>query len=183
MPEPISFPQTLPKTLLIGLGNPLLSDDGVGIAIASKVKAKLPNLPNLEIIEELRGGLQLMEQLIGFQRALIADAILTGRVPPGTVLEFTLRELPSLNSDSVHDLSLKNALQTGRLLGAELPADENVIIIAVEANDVTSFSEELSPEISKAVPIAVKRICQLLTLPQWPVNDAYPLILNHQSFE
>ncbi len=158
--------KTLPKTALIGLGNTLLTDDGVGIAVVDAVAEIISPLPNLEIIREVQGGLRLMELLVGFERALICDAIVTGR-PPGTILKFPLSQLPSLHSDSAHDLSLSDALKTGRMAGAQLPDDDAILIVAVEAEDVLSFGETLTPDVERAVPKAALLIAELLEKPRW----------------
>jgi len=65
------------KTIVIGLGNPILTDDGVGVKIAYELERAIgPNLPsNLTITEASVGGLRLMELLIGYDRAILVDAI------------------------------------------------------------------------------------------------------------
>ena len=154
------------KTLVIGLGNPILGDDGVGWVVAEKVKAALSSPESVEVDCASLGGLSLMERLTGSERAILVDAIFTGIKPVGTVSQFTLRELPDLtagHSASAHDTSLRNALNVGRGMDILLPEDENVFIVAIEAEKVYDFSQELSPAVAAAVPHAVKAVLDLLT--------------------
>ena len=146
------------KILVLGLGNPLLSDDGVGWRVAEKVREQITN-PDIEIDFHAGGGLSLMERMIGYDRAIIIDALNTGRQPQGTVSSFRLEDLPSYAQShlaSAHETTLQTALQVGHTLGAALPND--IHIIAIEAQNVYDFSEELSPAVANAVPQAVELI-------------------------
>jgi len=160
------------KTLIIGLGNPILGDDGVGWVVAEKVQKVLAEHPvsagdgqSIEVDCVSLGGLSLMERLTGSERAILVDAIFTGTKPVGTVSRFTLNELPDLSaghSASAHDTSLRNALNVGRGMDILLPEDENVIIVAIEAENVYDFSEKLSPAVAVAVPQAVEIVLGLI---------------------
>jgi hydrogenase maturation protease len=162
------------KTLIIGLGNPILGDDGVGWKIAQEVERLLPLTPapsplqgegNIRVECLALAGIALMEQMAGFERVILIDSLNTGRHPQGTVVTFTLDELTDLtygHSASAHDTSLKNALKLGRSMGVELPTDENVTVVAVEAAHVYDFTEELTPDIAKAVSKAVEMVMDLL---------------------
>jgi hydrogenase maturation protease len=160
------------KTLIIGLGNPILGDDGVGWVVAEKVQAALKNpqsqIPDPQSIEvdcASLGGLSLMERLTGSERVILVDAIFTGTQPVGTVSRFLLDELPDLSaghSASAHDTSLRNALQVGRDMLVPLPEDENVIIVTIEAEAVYDFSQELSPAVAAAVPVAMQKVLDLI---------------------
>ena len=81
------------------------------------------------------------------------------------MISFTLGELPDLtygHSASAHDASLNTALKMGRSMGEQLPEDEDVIIVAVEAAHVYEFTEKLSPEIEKSIPKAVEMVLNQL---------------------
>ncbi len=146
------------KVLVLGLGNPLLGDDGVGWRVAEQVKTRIAD-PHVEIDFHSGGGLSLMERLIGYDRAIIIDALNTGRQPQGTVSSFRLEDLPNYAQShlaSAHETTLQTALQVGRTMGAVLPND--ILIVAVEAQNVYDFSEELSPAVASAVPKAVELV-------------------------
>lgn len=159
--------------LVIGLGNPILGDDGVGWRIADLVKSSLlaeqsqktGPLSRLKVeVDSLAvGGLSLMERLIGYQRAIIIDAITTGQYPVGSVYNFPLEDLPDRSaghSSSAHDTSLQTALEVGHSMGAELP--EQIMIVGVEAEAVYVFSEELTPPVKAALPEAVRTVMDIL---------------------
>ena len=153
------------KTLVIGLGNPILGDDGVGWRVAEEVAKKNAKRPEVEVDYASLGGLSLMERLTDSERVILIDSIFTGEKPVGTVSQITLNDLPDLtagHSASAHDTSLRNALNVGRSMNIVLPKDENVIIIAIEAENVYDFSQELSPAVAAAVPQAVNAVLELI---------------------
>ncbi len=160
------------KTLILGLGNPILGDDGVGWVVADKIRAVLSDPKSgiadpqaVEVDTASLGGLSLMERLTDAERVILVDAIFTSKKPVGTVSKFTLSELPDLSaghSASAHDTSLRNALNVGRSMDIPLPEDENVFIVAIEAKNVYDFSQELSPAVAEAVPQAVKAVIDLI---------------------
>lgn len=154
------------KTLILGLGNPILGDDGVGWVAARQVEEHFAGQrPDLEFDYLSLGGLSLMERMIGYRRVILLDSLTTGKHPVGTLTTFTLADLPDLSSGhttAAHDTSLKTALETGRRLGAELPADQDVYVIAIEAEQIHDLQEGLTPPVAAAVPQAVQATLSLL---------------------
>ncbi|MBN2217681.1 MAG: hydrogenase maturation protease [Pirellulales bacterium] len=149
------------KTLVLGLGNPLVADDSVGLRVAAELKSRLADRPDVEVGEDYWGGLRLMERMIGFDRVIVVDAICTGS-PPGTIHRLTPEGIPTQKSNSAHDLSLPMALALGRQAEAALPRDEHIRLIGVEAEDVLSFSEECTPAVAAAIPRAVEVVLEEL---------------------
>ena len=159
-------------TLVVGLGNPLLGDDGVGWRVIEALEERLagcrgasPSVP-VELDRLAVGGLALMERLVGYERVVLVDAVLTRRDLPGTVscLPFTsVATRDASHLDSAHDAPLPVALAAGRALGAELPAD--ITVVGIEARRVDVFDEELSPEVAAAVPVAVGAVLALMASP------------------
>ena len=152
----------LMKTIIIGLGNPILGDDGVGWKIAEELKKHLsPDLPiHVELLS--LGGLSLMEHLIGYERAILIDAIASD-LEPGSIITAKLSELPdvsALHTTSAHDTSLQNALKLGKSMGADLP--EDVTVVGIATNRVYDFSEELSLPVSQAISKATQIVIDLL---------------------
>jgi len=151
-------------TLIIGLGNPILSDDGVGWRVVEQVEKHITDMSLPVDVDYLSlGGLSLMEHLIGYKRAIIVDAIFSGKYPIGNVAAFDLDELPNPNdghTSSAHDTTLMTALRTAEHLGADIP--KQVDIVAIEAENVNDFGEELSPAVAAAVPLAVSQVLDLL---------------------
>ena len=153
--------------LVVGLGNPILGDDGVGWRVVEHVEAefKAEGQKSREIEFEYYslGGLSLMERMEGYRDVIVVDSLLTGKKPNGTIYSIPLSSLPDFSyghTTAIHDASLAIALEVGRQMGMVLPDD--VWIVAVEAEFVYDFSEELSPEVEQAVPTAVKLVKMIL---------------------
>jgi hydrogenase maturation protease len=103
--------------------------------------------------------------LTGYERVILIDAIFTGKNPLGSVTTFALDSLPDLtagHSASAHDTSLRTALKVGRSMNLPLPEDDQVLVVAIEAQNVYDFSQELSPAVSAAVPLAVEAALELI---------------------
>ena len=159
------------KTLILGLGNPVLGDDGVGWRVADEVKQQLLD-PSVEVDSFGLGGLSLMERLIGYDRAVLIDAVVSKGAQPGEVQSFPLQDLadPSAgHTSSSHDTSFQTALELGRRMGAHLP--DHIRVVAVQAQNVYDFSEELSPLVEAAVPEAVRRVMEAISNPADPSSD------------
>jgi hydrogenase maturation protease len=153
------------KTLVIGLGNPILGDDGVGWRVVEEIARQTVSNPEVEVDCVSLGGLSLMERLTGSERVILVDSIYTGKNPDGTIRQLSLNEIPDISSGhtaSAHDTSLLNAMKLGRSMEIPLPSDKNVFIIAIEAENVYDFSEMLSPKVEAAVPQAVEIVLKLL---------------------
>lgn len=152
------------KTVIIGLGNPILADDGVGIRVAQKVKEAIrsASIQEVSVIESSVGGLRLAELMVDHDRAIIIDAITSrSAVQPGTVRRLTLEDLVAMSPDhtaSTHDTTLAVALEMGRLLGLRLPNE--IVIFTIESQKVLEFSESLTPAVELAVPAAVEAVMQ-----------------------
>ena len=156
-------------TLVIGLGNPILGDDGVGWRIVETLEDRLAvddaargAAGDVELDRVALGGLSLMERLVGYDRVVLVDAIL-GPGRPGTLTMGSLAETAcrlSGHLDSAHDAPLTEALSAGRALGAHLPDDITVVGIVVRRVDV--FDERLSAPVAAAVDSAVEAILKAL---------------------
>ena len=164
--EPESQNNNSNKTLVLGLGNPILGDDGVGWKVAQAVKTQLELTgTDIEVDFASLGGLSLMERMLGYSRAILVDFMETGRDPVGTVRVLSLAELENPmagHSASAHDASLITALQAAQSMGAEVPA--RVDLVTIEARLSYEFSEDLSPVIAAAVPVATAEVLKLLGL-------------------
>lgn len=157
--------------MIVGLGNPVLGDDGVGWHVAElvsqKIQAESLDREQVEIDSLSLGGLSLMEHLVGYDRAILIDAIHLGRGPLGSVSRFMLEELPdpgSGHTSSAHDTTLQTALEMGRTLGMKLP--DQITVIAIEAKIDYNFTESLSPPIAAAVPTAARMVLEALGNPK-----------------
>jgi len=151
------------KTIVIGLGNPILGDDGVGWRVIEELQKHLLPSPSIDFECLSVGGIGLMERLIGYDRAILIDAIISGAEDVGSILLRNLNDLPDYSAfhiASVHDTSLQHALELGRALGAQLPYD--VTVIGIATRRISDFGEELSPFVAEAVPEAAHIALNLL---------------------
>jgi hydrogenase maturation protease len=156
--------------LVVGLGNPILTDDGAGWRVLHLLRQTLLDDPGrarglapARLEEACVGGLALAEMLIGYRRAVIIDAIMTAGGMPGTVVHLRLPNMPgTLNTASTHDTNLPTALQALRRFGAEVPDDDDIEIVAVEVQDVWTFGEQCTPAVEQAIPAAASVVLRLL---------------------
>lgn len=159
-------------TLVVGLGNPILGDDGVGWRVADELECRLGSDSELERlvgpveIDRLAvGGLSLMERLIGYERVVLIDAALDGR-PAGTIAVGTLAQMDGRltgHLDSAHDATLGAALEVGAALGAVLP--ETLSLVTISASRVSEFDESMTREVAAAVAPAADEVIALLRRP------------------
>ena len=139
------------STLVLGMGNPILSDDGVGLLVADRLReSPLPD--HVEVVQSEVGGLRLLELVRGFTRVIIIDALRSpaesGR-HPGEVYRYEAKDFKGGHRyGSAHSIGLDTALEIGHKLGYDMP--DEVTVFAIEAEDVETFGEELSPPVAAA---------------------------------
>jgi hydrogenase maturation protease len=153
------------ETLVVGLGNPILGDDGVGWRVIDMLDHIGSGDASLQ--QACVGGVSLMEILVGYRRAIIVDAIISLEDAPGSVWCRPLSAVETCDAshlDSSHDAPLPAAIEAGRAMGAELPDDIDVVGIVIERGDV--FGEELSDAVAAAVPVAAAQIQEALREPR-----------------
>ncbi len=135
------------STLVLGMGNPILSDDGVGLYVAERLQAG-PMPDGVEIQTSEVAGLRLLELLKGYDKVVIVDALRSGR-EPGEIVRYDAAEFKGGHRyGSAHSIGLHTALELGRRLGMPMPDD--VTVFAVEAEDVETFGEEFSCPVAAA---------------------------------
>jgi hydrogenase maturation protease len=159
----------LMKTIIVGLGNPILGDDGVGWKVAEQVQKQLTSSPlpkgegsQVDVEFLSLGGISLMEHLIGYQRAILIDAVAFDQ-EPGSIIVSKLSEMPDTSAfhiTSIHDTSLQNALKLGKTMGADLP--EQVIVVGIVTNRIYDFGEELSQPVANSLSKATQIVIELL---------------------
>ncbi len=155
---------TSPSTLIIGLGNPLRGDDGVGICVAQKLAEQV--LPaGVEVVDGGTQGLGLVNLMEGQQRVILVDAADVGR-SPGQFVRFTLAEVRLLGADrhlSVHAAGLREALLLAQALKM-LPPE--VIIFGVQPRHLEWDDAQglrLSPEVEATLPDLIAAILAALS--------------------
>jgi hydrogenase maturation protease len=149
------------RTRIIGLGNDIRGDDGVGLEVVRRLVPLLEDRGRVEVVELPWGGLRLMENLIGCSRAIIVDAMLSG-ADHGSLRWLSPEGIPTQHGASSHDVDLPTALELGRTSGAQLPRNDQLFILGIEVSDVQTYSQTLTPAVEAAVPLAVEAVLKML---------------------
>ncbi len=144
------------RKLVLGVGNPILSDDGIGIHVARALKAS--GLPGVEVEELPAGGLELLDMVLGFDKVVIVDAIQTRGGVPGQVHILEEADFEkAVHGSSPHGINIATALAMGRRIVPEGMPKE-VVYVAVEAEDLVNVGERLTPKVEAALPDILKRV-------------------------
>ena len=148
------------KTLVLGLGNPLLSDDSVGLHVARALEDRF-NQQEITVMETSMAGLNLLDLLAGYDRVIIIDAIQTREGKVGQVYQLEPEVLDATRHTSTpHDVNFATALELGNRLGLALP--QQITIFAVEVEDVTTFSDRCTHRVEKIIPVVADMVAQEL---------------------
>jgi hydrogenase maturation protease len=145
-------------SIVIGLGNEFISDDGVGIYAVRSLKNKINSTSSNFLFEELAvGGLQLLDYLVGYDSCTIIDAIVTGKHPAGTIYRYVqTQHQESVKLTTSHQIDLSQVLNLAKLFNPETP--NTIRVYGIEVNDVTTFSTKCTPVVEKALPHLVELI-------------------------
>jgi len=146
------------RVVVIGIGNPIASDDGVGIRSVREFGASIDD-DRVCCVECERGGLELLDLIADGDSAVIVDAAHSGSAPPGSMTETVIRRpFASTAYSSLHTLELHSVLGFGSLMGMRLP--DEVKVLAVEAADIETFHEGCTPGVERAIPDIIFRLRQ-----------------------
>jgi len=152
-------------SLIVGLGNDIAGDDGIGIHVARILAQRLKHRPDVDVVALPWAGLALLDLLHGRARVGIVDCLISGSHPPGTVVRLDEQNIAgSVRLNSFHDLSFPTALALGRRMGWQMP--DEVAIWAVEAASVGVFHEGLSPAVAAAVEPLVRALTAFIETKQ-----------------
>lgn len=145
------------KTLILGIGNLLLKDEGVGIhVIRALEKETLP--AHVTLMDGGTGGLHLISWLTGYDHIIMIDATLDSN-PPGTVRLIHpqyANDYPPLMS--AHEIGLRDMIETMILTG-DLPEVHLIVVSAANLNEVNM---KLTPEVEATIPKVIKVIQKLI---------------------
>jgi hydrogenase maturation protease len=135
--------------LLVGLGNPILGDDAVGISVVRILKEKIPPRLGLEYKELSLGGLRLVEEILGYESVFIIDSIASNETT-GKIRELSPEQFKETEyASSPHSTNFATALTLYKTLNAaEIPS--TLRIFTIDINPEFTFRETLSPQIQRA---------------------------------
>jgi hydrogenase maturation protease len=140
------------KVLILGMGNPILSDDGVGLFIARKLQK---SLPAVDVSTTAMAGLDILDLIMGYDQVFLVDASIAKRSGPGEVTRFGPEENGVLHLFSSHGLNFFELLRFGKALGYEMPEVGGVY--GIEIGDEICFGHQLTPRLkAKAESITIK---------------------------
>jgi hydrogenase maturation protease len=160
------------KTLILALGNPILSDDGVAHEAADRLAERLHSSSarantQYDIIKSSAATMDIIPKLAGYDRLVVVDAVQLGSAPVGTVHRFSLTDLAStIRPSSPHDINFATALQMGKEWGYDIPAD--IHIYGIEVKELSRFSENCTPEVTEKLDEIVEDILSSLTANSGP---------------
>jgi hydrogenase maturation protease len=148
------------KTLILGLGNDILTDDGIAPRLIKDLSGMILK-DNVHFNVACCGGLEIMEYIKGYQQVVFIDAIRTEGGIPGDVYYFKpsdFRETSHLSS--LHDITFLTALNLGNTLDLDLPSDLH--IIAVEIIEDMEFSNEFTSALRERYPEILKKASEII---------------------
>jgi hydrogenase maturation protease len=170
----------LKPLLILCLGNEIISDDSFGPTVAVQLRTEARVADAADIVFAPVAGFHLLDLLAGRKKVLIVDTIVTGKSAPGTLHVFPAGIMtPSLHLTTSHQISLPTALDLGKKLGMEMP--EVVDVCAVEAQDLETLSEEMTPVVRGAMHAALLHIREWVTRQNASFCDPQQLAVNAAS--
>ena len=146
---------TAAPVLVLCLGNALRRDDAVALRVADALE-RAPPPEGAAVRRSAASGLYLLDEMEGFDRVVVVDAVRTGAHPPGAVLSFPLEDLHAPEGPSPHSIGLPSALARARAAGAPVPS--RIHVVAVEVVDMATVGEGLTPEVAAAVAPAAATV-------------------------
>jgi hydrogenase maturation protease len=148
------------KILILGMGNDILTDDGVGIKITKVLEKKFP-FPNIIYDTLSLGGLEIIEYIKNFKVVIIIDAIKTLNGIPGTVYQFVPEDFKeTTHLSNVHDISFLTSLKLAKQL--DIPIPEKVHVIAIEIVEDMVFSNDFTPQVQARYPEILEEVSEIV---------------------
>ena len=151
------IPSQEKNILILGLGNTILTDDGVGVYVAREIGNRIKD-STVQIQEAAVGGLELLNCITGFSKVILIDAVMTGQHRIGTLLKLKPEDFEGGSATARHQIGLHEALLLGRKLEMDLP--ETITIYGIEVKDILTFGETCTPEVHLSIPEIVNQIIE-----------------------
>jgi hydrogenase maturation protease len=148
------------RTLVLGIGNSILGDDGVGVHVAREVAARVDD-EDIDVRDVNVDGLNLFDFILGYDRLIVVDAIVAEDGKIGEVYRLKPENVcdPSRSAISPHHFNLATTIEIGKkLFPGEMPGE--VVLYTVATEEATTVTEEMTREVSEAVPKAARLILE-----------------------
>jgi len=145
------------KVLILGIGNILQKDDGVGVYAVNEIIDRIIDLPgDVEVFDGGTFGYDLLPVMSGRKKIVIVDALKVDD-EPGSIYRFSANHLRDCNNRfSLHDVGVKKLVDMLMLMG-ESPEIE---VIGIVPEDINSLDIGISDSVKKSIPKAVEYILQ-----------------------
>ena len=146
------------RVIVVGIGNPIMGDDSVGIRVVEELKKEV----EVDTAILTTTTFEVLDKILGYDKAIIVDGIKSGN-EPGTIYELTVDDVfYTYSFTNTHNLSLATTLKLGYLIFPEkMPKSIKLIAIEVENTD---FGRDCSPKVKDAIPKVVEMIKKELDL-------------------
>jgi hydrogenase maturation protease len=142
--------------ILIGLGSPIMSDDGIGLLVAEGVHRRLSGF---DLNTTCGGGFEVVDIIRDYKTAVVIDAMVTGRFETGTLVRLDLgTDIATLRSGPSHALNFVEALKVARSCNVPLP--ETIVVYAIEVKEVRKVSDMVSQVLLDRIPQIVEEVVQ-----------------------
>jgi len=150
------------KTAIMGFGNPVRSDDAVGIYVINQLREKLPASEDISIFDMGTAAFEVLFGLKGHDKIILADAVLNSNEPVGTLFKVPAEEVMKAPQDDplvfLHGMKWDQALSyTKKILQDDYPGDIQVYLIAIEN---TKLEVDLSNVVREAGDKVVQHILE-----------------------
>jgi hydrogenase maturation protease len=146
--------------LVLGIGSPIMCDDAIGLRVLQELEQR--GVEGVDLLEACASGLDLIEMMIDYDLVIVVDAIINSSNPPGTIMVLSPEDFSdTVHGTNPHEANIATTLELGRTLEPER-FPKRIIFVAVEANDVFTVSEEMTPELEAALDGTVEKVLQLL---------------------
>ena len=156
MPEPDARER---RILVMGVGNPLMRDEGIGPRVIELLLSGYDFPPHVEVVDAGTMGLTILNLLDGIDELVVIDAVKDTGHSPGTVLVMSPEDLaPNQVLHSLHDLRLVDVLENAALIGKA----PHAVIVGVQIERIEPWVLELSETVEAALPIAVAAVLEEL---------------------
>jgi hydrogenase maturation protease len=147
------------RILVMGVGNPLMRDEGVGPRVVELLRAAYEFPDNVEVVDAGTMGFMILDVLRGFDRLIIVDALQGTDEPAGTVMLLTPDDFaPNQVMHSLHDTRLIDVLQAAELIDIR----PETVAVGVQIESIQEWVLELSPAVEAALPTAAAVVLEQL---------------------
>jgi len=135
------------RVLVLGIGNPLLTDDGIGIVAAREIIKK--GLAGVDVEEATASGIEVMEMMLGYEKVIVADAIFLPDHEPGEIMHLKEEDFShTVHGSSPHGVNISTAIALGRQTSPEM-MPKDIVFIAMQAEDISTFGESQTEKVAR----------------------------------